>query len=160
MKKMFLLCMMVMVITIYITAKHPEHSDIQSAAELTAEVMEVTEPLPTEEPSCPKFTQEEIELIAKVVYAEARGECDEGQQAVVQVIMNRVNSTVYPDAISEVIQQPGQFVVGSRYTDKEMRNVEYVLENGYDLPSDVMYFGTWKFRSGEAIKIGNHWFMR
>lgn len=160
MKKMFLLCMMVMVITIYITAKHPEHSDIQSAAELTAEVMEVTEPLPTEDPSCPKFTQEEIELIAKVVYAEARGECDEGQRAVVQVVMNRVHSSSYPNTIIEVVRQKGQFVIGKTFTKKEIANVEHVLEHGFDLPPAVMYFGTWRFRKGEAIKIGNHWFMR
>ncbi len=137
----------------------PEAETIETIQESEVELVEVQEY--TEDIEPPEiYSENDKILMARVVFAEARGECDEGQQAVVQVIMNRVNSTVYPDTISEVIQQPGQFVIGSRYTDKEMRNVEYVLENGYDLPSDVMYFGTWKFRSGEAIKIGNHWFMR
>jgi spore germination cell wall hydrolase CwlJ-like protein len=124
-------------------------------------------PLPIEEytegikePEEPKFTDEDIILIAKVVYAESRGECDEGQRAVARVILNRVESELYPDTVSEVIKQQGQFVIGSRYTEKEMRNVEYVLENGFDMPADVMYFGTWRFRQGEAIKTGNHYFMR
>jgi len=112
------------------------------------------------EPTEPKFTDEDIILIARVVYAESRGECDEGQQAIAQVILNRVHSAVYPDTISEVINQQGQFVIGDRYTEKELKNIDCVLENGFDLPPDVMYFGTWQFRKGEAIKIGNHWFMR
>lgn len=132
---------------------------IETIQESEVEPVEVQEY--TEDTGPPEiYSENDKILMAKVLFAESRGEPDEGQQAIVQVIMNRVNSTVYPDTISEVIQQPGQFVIGSRYTDKEMRNVEYVLENGYDLPNDVMYFGTWKFRRGEAIKIGNHWFMR
>ena len=112
------------------------------------------------EPTEPKFTDEDIILIARVVYAESRGECDEGQQAIAQVILNRVHSAVYPDTISEVINQQGQFVIGDRYTEKELKNIDCVLENGFDLPPDVMYFGTWQFRQGEAVKIGNHYFMR
>ena len=145
---------------LYIGKLHKtEAESIETIQESEVEPVEVQEY--TEDTELPEiYSENDKILMAKVLFAESRGESDEGQQAVVQVIMNRVNSTVYPDTISEVIQQPGQFVVGSRYTDKEMRNVEYVLENGYDLPNDVMYFGTWKFRSGEAIKIGNHWFMR
>lgn len=140
----------------------PEAEPIETIQESEVELVEVQECIkPQQETESSEiYSENDKILMARVVFAEARGECDEGQQAVVQVIMNRVNSTVYPDAISEVIQQPGQFVIGSRYTDKEMRNVEYVLENGYDLPNDVMYFGTWQFRQGEAVKIGNHYFMR
>ena len=140
----------------------PEAEPIETIQESEVELVEVQECIkPQQETESSEiYSESDKILMARVVFAEARGECDEGQQAVVQVIMNRVNSTVYPDTISEVIQQPGQFVIGSRYTDKEMRNVEYVLENGYDLPSDVMYFGTWKFRCGNAIHIGKHYFMR
>jgi len=140
----------------------PEAEPIETIQESEVELVEVQECIKPqhETESSEIYSESDKILMARVVFAEARGECSEGQRAVAQVIMNRVNSTVYPDTISEVIQQPGQFVIGSRYTDKEMRNVEYVLENGYDLPSDVMYFGTWKFRSGNDIHIGNHYFMR
>ena len=107
-----------------------------------------------------KYSAEEKEMIAKVVFAEAHGETNEGQRAVVQVIINRVNSTKYKNTIKEVVHQRGQFVIANTYTEKEMNNVEFVLENGFDMPADVMYFGTWNFRKNQWGKIGNHYFMR
>ena len=122
--------------------------------------VEVEKEPETQELTSQEYTQKDIELIARVVYAEARGECSEGQQAIVQVIMNRVYSSEYPNTIQEVIRQQGQFVIGNTYTEKELRNVTYTLEHGYELLKHEMYFGTWAFREGDNVKIGKHYFMR
>lgn len=54
--------------------------------------------------------QDEQELcLAKAIYFEARGESVEGQLAVAEVILNRVQSPRYPDTICEVVTQPWQF---------------------------------------------------
>lgn len=55
------------------------------------------------------YDQEDVILLAKIIYAEARGESFEGQVAVGAVVLNRVESPKFPDTIREVIYQPGQF---------------------------------------------------
>lgn len=155
MKKLYIL-LLLLVILAYLCHTRNQSEPIKVDITPMQEHTEDTEPLSLSE----QYAESDKELIAKVLYAESRGECDEGQQAIVQVILNRVYSTVYPDTIDEVIRQHGQFVIGNRYTEKEMRNVDYVLEFGFDLPLDVMYFGTWQFRQGGVVKIGNHYFMR
>ncbi len=47
--------------------------------------------------------------LARVVWAEARGECLEGQIAVAQVVLNRMASPYYPDSVTGVLFQPYQF---------------------------------------------------
>lgn len=55
-------------------------------------------------------TEEEIEMIAKVLYREARGVKDKDQiAAVAWCILNRVDHPNHPDTIKEVITQPEQF---------------------------------------------------
>lgn len=48
-------------------------------------------------------------LLACLVYCEAGNQSYEGQLAVANVVMNRVNSPLFPNSISEVIYQSGQF---------------------------------------------------
>ncbi|TMV49467.1 cell wall hydrolase [Paenibacillus mesophilus] len=50
-----------------------------------------------------------LEQMARMIHAEARGESFLGQVAVGAVILNRVQSDAFPDSITEVIFQPGQF---------------------------------------------------
>lgn len=54
-------------------------------------------------------TPEEIALMAAIIQCEAGGEIYEGKLAVGAVIMNRLNSPVWPNTLREVIYQPGQF---------------------------------------------------
>lgn len=51
----------------------------------------------------------DVDLIARAVYGEARGEPYEGQVAVAAVILNRVRSASFPNTVSGVIYQPGAF---------------------------------------------------
>ena len=51
----------------------------------------------------------DLELLARIISAEARGEPYIGQVAVGAVVLNRVESSSFPDSISGVIYQPGAF---------------------------------------------------
>lgn len=52
-----------------------------------------------------QYSSRDMELLAKLVYAESRGEPYIGQVAVAATVMNRVKSTVYPNTIPGVIFQ-------------------------------------------------------
>ena len=51
----------------------------------------------------------ELELLARLISAEARGEPYVGQVAVGAVVLNRVEHPSFPNSIAEVIFQPGAF---------------------------------------------------
>ena len=104
---------------------------------------------PQEEPESryAPISADERELIARVVYLEARGEPAEGQQAVAEVILNRVAAENFPDRIADVIHQenPQQFTTAP-YSDKaepgaeQYAAVDAALYGESVLPLDVVYF--------------------
>src|SRR5690606_39702059 len=49
------------------------------------------------------FTDAEIDLLARIVRAEAQGEPFEGKVAVAAVVLNRLERPQYPDTLREVI---------------------------------------------------------
>ncbi len=55
------------------------------------------------------FAEGDRYLLANLIYCEAGGEPYVGQVAVGSVVMNRVLSSVYPDTVTGVIYQSGQF---------------------------------------------------
>ncbi len=55
------------------------------------------------------YTAEDLEILAKVIYAESRGEPYEGQVAVGAVVINRVNDSQFPNTIRGVVYAPNQF---------------------------------------------------
>ena len=61
----------------------------------------------------PKRSQSDIQLMARAVNGEARGEPYEGQVAVAAVILNRGKHSSFPNSISGVIYQPGAFTAVS-----------------------------------------------
>lgn len=99
-----------------------------------------------EELQRPSYSEADLDLLSRLVYAEAG--CtwipDWVQQAVASVVINRVNSPVYPGSIREVIYQPGQYGPawsGSIERPADARTIENcrkVLENGSTLPAAVM----------------------
>ena len=52
---------------------------------------------------------EDIDLIALVTMAEAENQCDEGKRLVIDTILNRVDSSYFPNTVHEVIYQKSQF---------------------------------------------------
>jgi N-acetylmuramoyl-L-alanine amidase len=106
----------------------------------------------------------DAELLAGIIWQEARGESDRGQQAVGEVVMNRVRSPKFPNSIAAVYAQRGQFSgygKAMRPTDRERGNARLVLEGRTDiLPADVVYFSTTAQNSRVWGRIGGHVFCR
>lgn len=57
----------------------------------------------------PKATESNINLLARIISAESRGEPYTGQVAVGAVVLNRVSHPSFPDTIAGVIYQNGAF---------------------------------------------------
>ncbi len=92
-------------------------------------------------------SESDRELIAKLLYHEARGESVECQRAVVSVILNRLQSGKWGDTISEVIYARNQFepvakglLPNTKPLQTQYDAIDYVLETGTTLPSWVQYF--------------------
>lgn len=108
--------------------------------------------------------QEEKELLASLIFCEAGNQPYEGQVAVGAVVLNRVNSGSYPNSISEVIYQSGQFTpamtgwldrvrANNGYTDSAMQAAEDALA-GSNPVGDCLYFSV----GGYGMRIGDHLF--
>lgn len=117
-----------------------------------------------------KFTDSEINLLAKVISAEARGESYEGQVAVGAVILNRVAHPSFPDTLSGVIYQNGAFscVNDSNWYQPVAESAKRAARdaiNGWDPTGGAIYYynpakttNAW-MRSRTVVKvIGNHYF--
>ena len=93
--------------------------DIKKANALTSDMIQTGQKLwiplsevksqPSSSSGRYQASAEEITLMAKAVYGEARGEDRMGQTAVAAVILNRVQSPEFPNSISEVIFEPWAF---------------------------------------------------
>lgn len=107
---------------------------------------------------------DEQNLLAAIIFCEAGNQPYEGQVAVGAVIMNRVRSGVYPNSISEVIYQSGQFgpamtgwldsvLANGSYTGSAMQAAADALA-GSNPVGDCLYFGNGNY----GIQIGDHFF--
>jgi spore germination cell wall hydrolase CwlJ-like protein len=124
------------------------------------------------------YTEDDLYWLAKIVYAEAGYDTDEGQKAVATVVLNRVDSSDFPNNIYDVIWQKTGSVwqfspCGDGGIDKEpderaYDNARAVLEGDRTLPGDVLYFymptpgnqGDW-VRGREIVeKVGVHRFCK
>lgn len=116
------------------------------------------------------FTEEEIRLLTRVVYAEAKGEPYTGQVAVAAVILNRVHSPDFPNTIKEVIFQPYAFESVANGTIWETpndtaRRAVYDAIRGVDPTHGALFFfnpatakSTWIRSRTQTARIGNHLF--
>ena len=112
------------------------------------------------------LSPDEMELLARIVWLESQGEPVEGQQAVVEVVFNRMRSEVYPDTLYEVLSQknPVQFCSfknrdRAKPTQKEYDSIQQVLDGKTRiLRDDTMYFSTFPLTEHVEVKIGGHYF--
>lgn len=110
-----------------------------------------------------RLTLEEEDLLAKVIWVEARGECDAGQQAVAEVVLNRLVSDNFPDTLRDVIYAEGQFRSVKFLKDAQPHQTQYeaiekALYGPNVLPMDVYYFATTPETSKVWGGIGGHIF--
>lgn len=134
----------------------------------TIEVIKEVEVMPKHAYSDIVLTDNVKHVLWWIVALEAGTQPDIGQRAVVEVIFNRVLSDEWPNTVEEVLYQPGQFstipYLTHPYcdaTDKEMDNINYVLEHGRTaLPEDYVFFATSKVNGKDFIQIQDHYFSR
>ena len=110
------------------------------------------------------LTDDEIETLARLVYLEARGESFTGQQAVAEVVLNRMLSPSFPNNVYDVIYQSGQFTPAGSIPYTKPGQTQYdavaaALSGPNVLPQQVLYFATGpNGRSNVWGCIGNHCF--
>lgn len=76
---------------------------------IVQEEAESTPTEPVEEPEELPYTEEEINLLATLVMAEAGNQSELGKRLVIDTVLNRVDHEAFPDTIYDVIYQPNQF---------------------------------------------------
>lgn len=109
-------------------------------------------------------------LLARLVYAEARGEPYVGQVAVAAVVLNRVRSSSFPNTIAGVIYQPWAFSVvndGQINLSPNQTAVNAARDamNGWDPTYGCLYYynpntatNSWIKQKPIHLSIGNHVF--
>lgn len=115
-------------------------------------------------------TNTDIYLLAKLIYAESRGEPYTGQVAVGAVVLNRVDDPGFPNTLQGVIYQPwaftcthdGQFGLEPNSTAYEAAQDAM---NGWDPSYGCLYYynpavatSQWIFSRQTVVTIGNHVF--
>lgn len=116
------------------------------------------------------FSEADLDLLARVVRAEAEGEPFDGQVAVAAVILNRVNHPEFPNTIPGVVYEPLAFsVVANGTVNKPATSsavqAAHAALNGLDPSGGALYFynpnktrNAW-IRSRPVFKtIGKHIF--
>lgn len=112
----------------------------------------------------------DLYLLAKCVYAEARGESYVGQVAVAAVILNRVASPDFPNTIYGVIYQPWAFTAVhdgqiNLEPDYEAYQAAQDALNGWDPTYGALYYynpavatSSWIYSRPIVTTIGDHVF--
>ena len=115
-----------------------------------------------------------VDLLARLINGEARGEPYKGQVAVGAVVMNRVKSSEFPDTISGVIYQKGQFscVTDGQFNkaideDSTVYKAAQEAINGSDPTNGCIFFynpktskSKWLYTRTTVITIGSHRFAK
>lgn len=110
-----------------------------------------------------ELTWEEQQLLAKVIWVEARGESAEGQQAIAEIVYNRMISDGFPDTLKSVIYAEGQFrsvdfLEEATPGQAQYEALENALEGPYVLPINVVHFATYPVNENVWGQIGGHIF--
>ena len=116
------------------------------------------------------YSDADVQLLARLIYGEARGESYVGQVAVGAVVMNRIKSSSFPNTMSGVIYQryaftavdDGQINLTPNATAKKAAQDAM---NGWDPTYGALYYynpatatSSWIFSRKTTVTIGNHVF--
>lgn len=118
------------------------------------------------------YSNNDVNLLARLIYGEARGESYVGQVAVGAVVLNRVKSASFPNTVSGVIYQgyaftavaDGQINLTPNATAKKAAQDAM---NGWDPTYGAIYYynpatatSSWIFSRQTLVTIGNHVFAK
>jgi len=116
------------------------------------------------------YTGADLALLARVIYAEARGESYTGQVAVGAVVLNRVKSALFPNTIAGVVYQKDAFTcVNDGQINLKPDATAYSAAqdalNGWDPTGGCLYYynpatavSAWIFSRPTIMIIGRHTF--
>ena len=114
----------------------------------------------------------DLNLLARVIYGEARGEPYTGQVAVGAVVLNRVKSSSFPNTISGVVYQSGAFDAVSDgqinlTPNSTAKKAAQDALNGWDPSYGAVYYfnpatatNKWSWSRPMTVTIGNHRFCK
>lgn len=128
-----------------------EICETEEPIETFIETEEVYESEPIDTTPVYDYTEEELDLLARLIYSEGGIESYNTQLMIGSVVMNRVDSDLFPNTIREVIYQENQFSVTfieidgitmiDRPADEEAKKAAYeILTYGSILPHKVQVF--------------------
>jgi len=116
------------------------------------------------------FSESDVYLLARTIYAEGRGEPYTGQVAIGAVVMNRVRSPQFPNTVSGVVYQKHAFTAVSdgqinlTPNDTAMKAARDAI-NGWDPSGGALYYynpavatSSWIFDRQTITVIGRHVF--
>lgn len=118
------------------------------------------------------YTQQDLDMLARIIYAESRGEPFLGQVAVGAVLINRVQSSNFPDTLYGVIHQELAFesVADGQYglkPDATAYRAAIAAFSGQDPTNGALYFWNpakvtnpknWVWTRKIVYRVGNHVF--
>lgn len=117
-----------------------------------------------EAPSLP-YSQNDLDLLAALVWAEAGDQDFIGQRIVADCVMNRVRSGAWPGTVADVIYQPGQFSVvgngrlsqGFSCANGDNYEAARLALSGDHYDTQVIYFSMYYCANGVfAYQHGDH----
>lgn len=109
-----------------------------------------------------ELSPQELEVLCRIVEAEAGGEDAEGKLLVANVVLNRVNHEKFPDTVTEVVFQQSKGVTqfspvrNGRYwtvtvSEETRAAVERALE-GEDISQGALFFAARKYANSDAMR--------
>ena len=114
----------------------------------------------------------DVNLLARLIYAESRGEPYTGQVAVGAVVLNRVKNSSFPNTVAGVIYQKGAFSVVSDgqinlSPNETAKKAAQDAMNGWDPSYGAIYYfnpntatSAWIWSRPQTVQIGNHRFCK
>lgn len=115
-------------------------------------------------------SEADVNLLARVIYGEARGESYVGKVAVGAVVLNRIKSASFPNTMSGVVYQKYAFTAVSDgqinlTPNEECKKAAKDALNGWDPSYGALYYynprtatSSWIFSRQTTVIIGNHVF--
>ncbi|MBQ7410778.1 MAG: spore cortex-lytic enzyme [Clostridia bacterium] len=114
----------------------------------------------------------DLNLLSKLVYAEARGEPYKGMVAVAATVLNRVSDSRFPNTIAGVIYQSGAYTCVddgqiNLEADSQAKKAAQDAINGWDPTSGCVYYfnpdtatSGWIWSRPQVMTIGKHIFCK
>ena len=176
-KAITLICCVLCVAIFATVGLEPNSAGGAELEETPAPLLSITptpEPMSSPEAAALPWTYEEVEMLAKTIWAEARGVPSTARQAAVAwCALNRLDAGTFGDTLAEVLSKPYQFAYdpASPVTDEFLNLADDVLHRGYlekngvedvgrTLPEDYLFFegdGLENHFRKEYEKTGDTW---